>query len=471
MDRINALRQSRTEADAAHEALLAAHLLAADGKRGFTVEEKTAQKELETKVSGLDELLAAEEKRLAIEKRRAQTGPRRIEVGAPNIAEDPRKGFRSHRDWALAVMKAGKRGGATTDERLKLLMQNDPEDEEAGGEPAFLMPEAFTPASLRGFKAAAGSDEQGVYDDKFGGITVGRTLLPGVLQLGFEGDPSSGRTQPVPMATPTVDMIARTDKDHTTSVSGGFTVTRKPETVAAASARASMEMVTLKATGLFGLAFATEEILSDSPISFVAVIEAGFRDQFAHQILSEKLRGKGGNEYLGILTALASLNAGPTISIAKVGGQGAGTIVVDNTINMRSRCWGYSNAIWIANHDTYPQLSKLNIPIGVAGQLVYQQSMVEDRPDTLHGRPIFYSEYPSTVGQQGDVILANWSQFLEGLYQPLQSAESIHARFLNHERTFKLWQRNAGAPWWRSPLTPHKGANTLSPFVVLDVRA
>jgi predicted phage gp36 major capsid-like protein len=62
----------------------------------------------------------------------------------------------------------------------------------------------------------------------------------------------------------------------------------------------------------------------------------------------------------------------------------------------------------------------------VAGQLIYQQSMQEDRPDMLLGRPIFYSEYPSTVGTQGDLMLVNASQFLEGLYQPLQSAESIH---------------------------------------------
>jgi len=67
--------------------------------------------------------------------------------------------------------------------------------------------------------------------------------------------------------------------------------------------------------------------------------------------------------------------------------------------------------------------------------------------------------------------LANWSQYLEGTYENLQSAESIHVRFLNHETTFKFWLRNAGAPWWRTVLTPKKSASTLSPFVVLAARA
>ena len=38
---------------------------------------------------------------------------------------------------------------------------------------------------------------------------------------------------------------------------------------------------------------------------------------------------------------------------------------------------------------------------------------------------------------------------------------------LEHERVFKFWIRNAGAPWWSSALTPKKGADTLSPFVVI----
>jgi len=47
-------------------------------------------------------------------------------------------------------------------------------------------------------------------------------------------------------------------------------------------------------------------------------------------------------------------------------------------------------------------------------------------------------------------------------------AESMNVRFVNHERAFKFWLRNAGAPWWRAALTPRESTTTLSPFVVLS---
>ena len=274
----------------------------------------------------------------------------------------------------------------------------------------------------------------------------------------------------IPMASPTVEMEVATDKDHSSTVSAGLTVARRAEAAAISASRQTREMLTLKAASVFALAYATEELLADSPGSFIARLEQGFSQQFAAYMFNEKLRGKGGDQYLGVLTALAASSLGPTISVAKETSQTADTIVYNNVIKMRARCWGYSNAIWMANHDAYPQLAILAVPVGVGGQLIYQQSAVEDRPDMLLGRPIFYSEYMGTVGDQGDILLGNWSQYLEGLYQPLQSAESIHVRFVNHERAVKFWLRNCGQPAWRVALTPNKSASTLSPFVTLDAR-
>jgi HK97 family phage major capsid protein len=108
-------------------------------------------------------------------------------------------------------------------------------------------------------------------------------------------------------------------------------------------------------------------------------------------------------------------------------------------------------------------------PVGTSGSLIFTPSREAGFPDQILGRPVFYSEFASALGSVGDIGLYNFSQYLEGIYAPLQSAESVHVRFIQHERTFKFWLRNAGAPWWRSPLTPNKG-DTLSPFVVLAAR-
>lgn len=387
-----------------------------------------------------------------------------IHAVSPRADLDPQRGFGGHIEFFLAcINSAGVRNRADVeDERLRPLAVADDDNKALGEGLAYLMPRAFNTPAIR---AAAGSDEQGAYANPFGGFLVPDSTLPGMLTVPFEGDPTIGRTQAIPMATPTVKIPARTDKDHSTSVSGGFTVTRRPETVDFTSSRMTVEQILLQAASLVGLAFATEEILTDSAISFAALIDSGFRDQFMAHILNEKIRGNGPGEYEGILNALCK------IAIAKESGQSANTIVYKNVLKMRARCWGYGNALWLANHDTLPELAQMSLAVGTGGAPVYVPGTFGGQPDTLLGRPIFYSEYPSTLGTAGDIILWNPTQYLEGVYQPLQSAESVHVRFVAHERAFKLWLRNAGASWWRSALTPAQGSNTLSPIVTLATRS
>ena len=86
------------------------------------------------------------------------------------------------------------------------------------------------------------------------------------------------------------------------------------------------------------------------------------------------------------------------------------------------------------------------------------------------GKPIFFIEDCSALGDKGDIICGNWSQYLEGFRGGMDFAESMHVRFEYNERAFRVVTRNDGAPWWRTALTPKKG-NTRSPFVTLAERA
>ncbi len=259
-----------------------------------------------------------------------------------------------------------------------------------------------------------------------------------------------------------VEIDARTDKDHTTSVSGGLTVSRKAETSAAVASRMEFEKVTLHARGLFGVAYSTRELLTRTPRAFAAILSAGFRDQFASHLINERINGTGAGEFLGFMKS-------PCLAtVAKESAQVADTIVTANILKMRARAWGYQNAVWLANHDTIPQLGQLQ---GGDNAHIYMPSMREDIPDILLGRPIVFTEYMETLGDLGDIACCNFTQYLEGTLTPLMGEESIHVRFLEHENTFKFWLENDGAPWWRAGLTPKKGAATLSPFVALAARA
>ena len=368
----------------------------------------------------------------------------RITDPTPDFDDDPKRGFKTHRDFLSSVIGWTVKG-EREDSRLQRLWASTVSDTT--------------------LQAAAGSDEQSTFSDPYGGFLVPAAFSPTMLSTAFEGDPLAGRTQDIPMASPVVNINARVDKNHTSSVSGGLRVYRRAEADTSSSSRMELEQIELRATGLFGVSFVTEELLMDSPGSFVAMLDAGFRDEFASVLLNERLNGTGVGEFLGVN------NSPCLVSITKETGQVASTLVYNNIIKMRARCWGYGNAIWLANHDTIPQLAAMNQSVGTGGQLVWAPSAITDVPDMLLGRPLILSEYMETLGTAGDIILGNWTQYLEGTYQPLGSAESVHVRFVNHERTFKFFMRNAGTPWWRSALTVRNGSNSLTPFVRVAARA
>ena len=173
------------------------------------------------------------------------------------------------------------------------------------------------------------------------------------------------------------------------------------------------------------------------------------------------LNGTGVGQFEGVTVSPAF------ISVAKESAQTADTIVAENIQKMRARCWGYDNAVWLANHDTIPSLAQLQ---GGDSANIWQPRMTDDIPDRITGRPVFFSEYPATLGDANDILCLNMNEYLVGTLQGLQSAESTHVRFVNHERTFKFWLENDGRGWGRSALTPKRGA-TLSPFVGLAERA
>lgn len=391
---------------------------------------------------------------------------------------DPKRGFESHAEYLKAVMDAGM--GIRSDPRLRPLVSSVRNSDEEDGPSHirgsdYIVPLAFTPTGLasmtsvalynsHGRQMTAGSDEQGLYSDPYGGYLKKTSMRSEMLKVGTEDDPIGPLTTKIPMDAPTVKIPARVDKNHTTSVSGGFRVYRRSETQSVGLSRMEMETVQLDAIPLFGAAAATEELLQYSLPAFIAIIKAGFQDEFPAKLMRERLEGTGVGQYEGVL------NSDCIVSVAAESGQSVDTIVLDNIYKMRSRCWKYSRAIWTANHDTLPQLATLNAVVGTGGVPFWQPSAREDHPDMLMGRPLYFTEFQPKVGDTGDLLLGVWSEYLEGQLSPVQDAESMHVRFLEHERVFKFFTYNAGRVWWRSALTPAKSSDTLSPFVKLAAR-
>lgn len=363
-----------------------------------------------------------------------------IEVKEPGFTNDPMKGFGSPKEFFGTVVDLATRGEAgrkaAEDPRVRYL-------------------------------ATAGTDEQSGQSDPYGGLLVPVAMSGGVRSVGADTNPLIGSVTTIPMQARSVEIIARVDKDHSSSVSGGLSVSRRDETDGIASSRMEMEKITLKATGLFGLAYSTRELMQDSPQSISALLQQGFSDEFPATIFEEMISGNTPGKLEGLI------NSPATVSVAKESMQTADTINGTNLLKMRERAWRYgTGSFWLANHDTYRQLVAAHSTLTSDDYPLFIHGNGTDVPDTLLGRPIYFNEFCKTVGDVGDIILASQpSQYLYGVYQPLRSEESMHVRFENHEQVFKFWTENAGACWWRSALTPVNGANTLSPFVTLAARA
>ena len=240
---------------------------------------------------------------------------------------------------------------------------------------------------------------------------------------------------------------------------------RRPETAVVPTSRMTLEQCVLYSHELVGLTFATNVLVSDSPQSLQAILFRGYEHERNANNLREKISGSGVGEYHGIL------EAGCLITVAKESGQGAATIVSENIEEMESRCWHYHRAIWLAHPDHKKGLKRLTRAIGTGGSVVPYLTYSPDGQPLLSGRPIYFTDRCEAPGSVGDIICGVWSEYIEGVYMPLQMASSIHVRFLARETAFRFVESGDGMAWWRVPLTQRNSSVTVSPFVTLAERA
>jgi HK97 family phage major capsid protein len=234
------------------------------------------------------------------------------------------------------------------------------------------------------------------------------------------------------------------------------------------ASKPKFRQIKLELKKLLGFCYATDDLLSDTT-ALDSVISQGFSEEFAWLLDDACLNGDGAFKPLGIL------NSGSLVTVAKATGQAAATIVYENITKMWSRMWARSrqNAVWFINQDCEEQLDTMAMVVGTGGVPVYMPaSGAAGQPfATLKGRPVIPVEQCKTCGTVGDIVLADFSQYMLADKGGIQSASSIHVSFLTDEQVFRFTYRVDGQPVWNKALTPANGTNTLSPFVALASRA
>lgn len=238
---------------------------------------------------------------------------------------------------------------------------------------------------------------------------------------------------------------------------GGTKVASKP----------AFREINLKLRKLIGLCYATDELLADS-VALESIVSEGFGDDFAWMVDDAIMNGLGGFQPLGFMAS------GALVSVAKETGQAADTIVSENIFKMYSRRLGQpNNYVWLINQDVEPQLYGLSLDVGTGGMPLYvPPGGISAAPyGSLMGRPVIAVEQADTVGDAGDIVFADLSQYILIDKGATQVDRSIHVQFTTDETAFRFVYRVDGQPIDAAPVTPANSTLTQSAFVALDARA
>jgi HK97 family phage major capsid protein len=252
--------------------------------------------------------------------------------------------------------------------------------------------------------------------------------------------------------------------DHTDSMYGGFIAYYVEEAGSLTKTKPKLRSVNLKAKKLTGLIRMSNEFIADSPNGKDKVMEVSgnglgwYRDK-------SFLKGSGAGQPLGVL------NANCLIKIEKETSQDANTIMYENLTKIVSRLYSgsFQRSVWVCHQTTIPQLLQLSIPVGTGGS--HYPVLKENNGNfSMLTRPVIFTEKTEVLGDEGDILLADFSQYIIGLRDGLRMDVSPHVYFESDESLGRLIERHDGQPLWSKPLKLQDGT-TVSPFVTLKARA
>ncbi len=338
------------------------------------------------------------------------------------------------------------------------------------GEQLDAIMKAAIPGSTRDvrLKTISGLGEQVPAD---GGFLIQQEFASEILKLTHETGQLASRCRKITIG-PNANGIKIPRVDESTRVDGsrwgGVLAYWKAEGAQKTTKKPAFGQLSLELHKLTGLCHATDEMLADST-ALESIIRQAFAEEIGFKVDDAIINGDGAGKPLGILEAPC------LVSVTIESGQAADTIVAENVIKMWAQMYGPSrrNAVWLINQDIEPQLYTLSLAVGTGGIPVYMppNGLSAQPYATLYGRPVIPCEQCATLGDAGDIILADLSQYIIIEKGGIDIASSIHLRFDYDETAFRFVYRMDGQPAWAAALTPYKGSNTQSPFVVTAARA
>lgn len=300
-----------------------------------------------------------------------------------------------------------------------------------------------------------------------GGIFLQGETSTELMTNGFNNSEILPRTSKRTLTATQYVKIIGLDEDSRKDGSrgGGIRVYTNKELGTYTQSKTKFHEIRIEPQKLTGLFPASDEMLRN--VTFLGQeVRQLFGEEFAFKCQYLSIHGSGAGEALG------AMNANCKVAVAKESGQAAATIVAENLSNMWARFSGRrANAAWFINRDTNPQLDKLTLPAGTAALEPRFVNYNSQGILTIKGAPVIEIEQCETLGTEGDIILADWSQYVCADMGDIQEAMSIHVDFIYGQQLFRFTYYFDGQPRWKSAIRPFKGSATISPIVTLATRS
>lgn len=307
-----------------------------------------------------------------------------------------------------------------------------------------------------------------------GGFAVPPDFRTAIVELVMGEASLLGRTDQLTSTSNSITVPVDATTDWQTT--GGMQAYWEGEGDQKAQSKPALNQVTIRLNKLAALIPVTDELLEDAN-GLSTYINRKAPRKIDFKVNLAIIQGNGVGQPLGIL------NSPALVSVAKETSQPADTIVAANIMKMYSRMYAPSraNAVWLINQDIEPQLFSMQFAIknvagteNVGGVPVYlpANGLSGSPYATLFGRPVIPTQAMETLGDKGDILFADLSQYMTAVKAGgIRQDVSIHLWFDYDVTAFRFVLRVAGQPWWATTVAARDGSVTYSPFVTLDERA
>lgn len=370
---------------------------------------------------------------------------RDLEVGDDREAKKP---FASFGEQLRAIYQAAVRRDIPVDKRL--LEVNSQWEARAKR------------AAPSGMHEGLGSDGGFALQTDFAGALMDTAVTTGQILSRVDSYPVSAGSREVSWMDINETSVA-------TTVFGGVRVYWAAEANSVTASKPQLAERKLVLEKLFGLAYATSEMMED--VSWLgALLSRAFSTG-----IQRKLEGDIVLDGTGTGRPLSISNSGALVSVAKETGQKAATVLYENV----THAWGRmlpdsrANAVWLIHPDAEEVLPFMTIPVGTGGLPVWLPpgGASQTSFSSLFGRPVIPIDHCAALGTVGDVIFADLNQYLLANKGGVREDVSMHVKFTTDEQTFRFIFRANGRPKKTEALTIKNSSNKRSAFVAIATRA